>query len=67
MTSEKHCPCGGVILADTEDWKVPLCHECWLPLTRIDIPSLLELSIMTFKRMRELESEYQTLIKELSE
>ena len=23
------CPCGGIILADTEDWKIPLCHSCW--------------------------------------
>jgi len=23
------CPCGGIILADTEDWDTPLCHECW--------------------------------------
>lgn len=23
------CPCGGIILADTEDWKVPLCYECY--------------------------------------
>lgn len=23
------CKCGGVILADTEDWKQPLCHDCY--------------------------------------
>jgi hypothetical protein len=23
------CPCGGVILADTEDWDTPLCYECY--------------------------------------
>lgn len=23
------CVCGGTILADTEDWKVPLCNECY--------------------------------------
>lgn len=34
------CPCGGIILADTEDWDTPLCHECWVPLTRLDIPAL---------------------------
>lgn len=22
------CPCGGIILADTEDWSTPLCYEC---------------------------------------
>lgn len=25
----EHCPCGGTILADTEDWKTPLCDECY--------------------------------------
>jgi len=36
------CPCGGVILADTEDWETPLCVECWIPLRfiRLDIPKL---------------------------
>lgn len=29
MTDQKCCPCGGVILADTEDWKVPVCYECF--------------------------------------
>lgn len=24
------CLCGGVMLADTEDWKVHLCHYCLL-------------------------------------
>jgi len=23
------CPCGGVILADTEDWATPLCYGCY--------------------------------------
>ena len=27
--SENRCPCGGVILADTEDWKTPRCYQCW--------------------------------------
>lgn len=27
------CPCGSKwILADTEDWKVPLCSECWIDI-----------------------------------
>lgn len=26
---QKYCPCGGIILADTEDWKTPLCDECY--------------------------------------
>jgi hypothetical protein len=25
---KKWCPCGGVILADTENWPVPLCSSC---------------------------------------
>ncbi len=28
------CPCGAIILADTEDWDTPLCYECWS--TRVD-------------------------------
>lgn len=28
MASDR-CPCGGVILADTEDWDIPLCYECY--------------------------------------
>jgi hypothetical protein len=39
---DKRCPCGGIILADTEDWQTPLCHECWLPYTRMDVPKLVE-------------------------
>lgn len=23
------CPCGNIILADTEEWKTPLCIECY--------------------------------------
>ncbi len=23
------CACGGVILADTEDWEHPRCFDCW--------------------------------------
>jgi hypothetical protein len=27
------CPCGDMfILADTENWKVPLCVECWIDI-----------------------------------
>ena len=26
--SKLWCPCGDVILADTEDWKIPMCYEC---------------------------------------
>jgi hypothetical protein len=27
--NQKWCQCGGVILADTEEWSVPLCYACW--------------------------------------
>lgn len=27
-----NCPCGGVILADTENWKTPLCYACYTDL-----------------------------------
>ena len=23
------CACGGIILADTEDWEKPCCYNCW--------------------------------------
>ena len=26
--AKKYCPCGDVILADTEDWIIPMCCEC---------------------------------------
>jgi hypothetical protein len=29
---QAYCPCGGIILADTEDWKTPLCDECYTAL-----------------------------------
>lgn len=30
MTTKSGCTkCGGIILADTEDWFSPLCHTCW--------------------------------------
>jgi hypothetical protein len=28
MTADR-CPCGGIVLADTEDWKIPRCNECY--------------------------------------
>jgi hypothetical protein len=27
--NQQWCPCGGIILADTEDWEIPLCYECY--------------------------------------
>lgn len=29
MIDQKNCPCGGTILADTEDWKIKLCDTCY--------------------------------------
>lgn len=29
MSNADYCPCGGIILADTEDWKTPLCPNCY--------------------------------------
>ena len=26
------CKCGGIILADTEDWDTPLCSECYFSI-----------------------------------
>jgi len=26
---EPRCPCGGVIYANSEDWKVPVCYQCF--------------------------------------
>ena len=23
------CPCGDIVLAVTEDWRVPLCYDCY--------------------------------------
>lgn len=28
--NEGSCPCGGIILADCEDWPVPICYECYI-------------------------------------
>ena len=28
----RSCPCGGIILADTENWKTPLCYHCYTDL-----------------------------------
>jgi hypothetical protein len=27
MINQKYCPCGGIILADSEDWETPVCNE----------------------------------------
>jgi len=31
---EPRCPCGGVILADTEGWPVPVCNSCYEEISR---------------------------------
>lgn len=35
-TDEPRCPCGGVILADTEDWPVPICNACYEKLEEVN-------------------------------
>jgi len=33
MTTKSGCTkCGGIILADTEDWENPLCHAHWVDI-----------------------------------
>lgn len=34
-TVGERCPCGGVILANTEDCKVPLCYACAVQIVKI--------------------------------
>lgn len=29
QVNQKYCPCGGIILADTEEWEIPLCYSCF--------------------------------------
>lgn len=36
---ELRCPCGGIILADTEDFKEPLCPDCLFEFIR-DYPTV---------------------------
>ena len=36
MEKCERCPCGGIILADTEDWKTPLCYSCYSDLLEIN-------------------------------
>lgn len=36
MCDELRCPCGAPILADTEDWKIPRCYECWVEMDSPD-------------------------------
>lgn len=31
---KSRCPCGGIILADTENCTVPLCYECALEIVQ---------------------------------
>ncbi len=32
LQESARCPCGGIILADTENWVEPRCVECWIAL-----------------------------------
>ena len=35
---KKYCPCGGTILADTDDCKVPVCIECAIEISNSYLP-----------------------------
>lgn len=35
MKYQDRCPCGGIILADTEEWPVMLCHEHYTQAMRL--------------------------------
>ncbi len=32
--SKRYCPCGGTILADTDECKVPVCIECCIEISK---------------------------------
>lgn len=34
LNLDKRCSCGGVILADTEDWNIQFCYECYAYLEK---------------------------------
>lgn len=38
VSKQDRCPCGGIILADTENWHVPLCYECYCSLSKASEP-----------------------------
>lgn len=35
VRTKDRCPCGGIILADTEEWPTPLCYTCYLPSEKV--------------------------------
>lgn len=48
------CPCGDVIYANTEDWDIPVCYECYVKMNEKLKPceycqSPLELEYMDYK------------------
>lgn len=56
------CPCGGIILADSEDWKTPLCYECYpkeydqLKASLIDAVKALEFFVIGNYSIMEVEN-----------
>jgi len=42
------CPCGGIILADTEDWIIPLCHDCYVEYGETYSTKIMEVGIGGF-------------------
>ena len=51
MKSSDYCPCGGIILLDTEEWTVPLCMRC--ADTPIEIIEKLEKTKEENKHLKE--------------
>lgn len=47
------CPCGHVILADTEDWEIPLCCDCYYKMRGRFMDELLQ-ELKAEKRKRTL-------------
>lgn len=43
------CPCGAIILADTEDWDIPLCYECYMAAEELGVKKELETEIQKHK------------------
>jgi len=38
--NKKWCPCGDVILADTENWPIPMCHGCAEDIYLLAVPEI---------------------------
>lgn len=52
------CPCGGIILADTDEWTTPLCDECYCAIGR---PSEDPFGAIILRRIQTLSDELTVL------